>query len=216
MEKPHRKITFLFVGILITSFLGFYKTYFGLFPEFVGTSVVVHFHVATILLWFGLLIVQPILIWKQKMALHRKLGRFSYLLALLIVLGFGLVMNHGQLKHKDTGLFGATIFDGLLFILFYGLAIFYKKNPAYHSRFMILSALPFINPGLGRFIGPEVSLPVELLIILTLLVLEYFNQKKYKPYWIGLGAFFGALAFIVYISMVNPSVIEWAWQMIWG
>lgn len=216
MEKPHRKIAFLFVGILITSFLGFYKTYFSLFPEFAGTSIVVHFHVVTILLWFGLLIVQPILIWKQKMALHRKLGRFSYLLALLIVLGFGLVMNHGQLKHKDTGLFGATIFDGLLFILFYGLAIFYKKNPAYHSRFMILSALPFINPGLGRFIGPEASLPVELLIILTLLVLEYFNQKKYKPYWIGLGAFFGVLAFIVYISMLNPSVIEWAWQMIWG
>ncbi len=216
MEKPHRKVAFLFVGILITSFLGFYKTYFGLFPEFVGTSIVVHFHVVTILLWFGLLIVQPILIWKQKMALHRKLGRFSYLLALLIVLGFGLVMNHGQLKHKDTGLFGATIFDGLLFISFYGLAIFYKKNPAYHSRFMILSALPFINPGLGRFIGPEFSLPIELLLILTLLVLEYFNQKKYKPYWIGLGAFFGALAFIVYISMLNPAVIEWIWQMIWG
>lgn len=216
MEKSHRKIAFLFVGILITSFLGFYKTYFSLFPEFAGTTIVVHFHVVTILLWFGLLIIQPILIWKQKMALHRKLGRFSYLLAFLIVLGFGLVMNHGQLKHKDTGLFGATIFDGMLFILFYGLAIFYKKNPAYHSRFMILSALPFINPGLGRFIGPEVSLPVELLIILTLLVLEYFNQKKYKPYLIGLGAFFGALAFIVYISMLNPSVIEWAWQMIWG
>ena len=216
MEKPHRKIAFLFVGILITSFLGFYKTYFGLFPGFEGTNIVVHFHVATILLWFTLLIVQPMLIWKQKMALHRKLGRFSYLLAFLIVLGFGLVMNHGQLKHKDTGLFGATIFDGLLFILFYGLAIFYKKNSAYHSRFMILSALPFINPGLGRFIGPEISLPVELLIILSLLVLEYFNQKKYKPYWIGLGAFFGALAFIVYISMLNPAVIEWAWQMIWG
>ncbi len=216
MEKPHRKIAFLFIGILITSFLGFYKTYFGLFPHFTGTSLVVHFHVATILMWFGLLITQPILIWKQKMALHRKLGRFSYLLAFLIVLGFGMVMNHGQLKHKDTGLFGATIFDGLLFILFYGLAIFYKKNSAYHSRFMILSALPFINPGLGRFIGPAVSLPVELLIILTLLVLEYFNQKKYKPYWIGLGAFFGALAFIVYISMLNPAIIEWGWQLIWG
>lgn len=216
MEKLHRRILWLFMGILVFSFLGFYKTYFGLFPQFEGTNWVVHFHVATILSWFGMLIIQPVLIWKRKLVLHRQLGHFSYLLAFLIVIGFGMVTNHGQLKHKDVGLFGATLFDGCLFVLFYGLAILYKKNPAYHSRFMILSALPFINPGLGRFIGPEVSLPVELLCILTLLFLERFNQKMYKPYWIGLGAFFGTLGIVIYISMVNPQIIEWGWQLIWG
>lgn len=216
MEKLHRNILWLFAGILLVSFLGFYKTYFGLFPQFAGTVMVVHFHVATILIWFGLLFIQPILIWRRNYALHKALGKFSYFLALLIVIGFGLVMNYGQLRHKDVGLVGATLFDGLMFVLFYSLGLFYRKKTAYHSRFMILSALPFINPGLGRFIGPEISLPVELLCIIALLVLERFHQKIYKPYWIGLGAFFGMLGVIIYLSVINPQILENAWQLIWG
>lgn len=216
MEKPYRNIVYLFVGILIVSFLGFNKTYFGLFPRFEGTTFVVHFHVFTIMSWFALLIAQPLLIRSKHLALHKKLGQFSYLLVILIVFGFGLIMNQGQLKHKDTGLFAATLFDGVLFILFYGLGIFYRKNTAYHARFMILSALPFINPSIGRLISPAVSLPIELGIILTLLLIERYNQKRYKPYWIGLGSFFIALGFIVYISLINPDVIEFMWQLIWG
>jgi hypothetical protein len=147
---------------------------------------------------------------------HRSVGRLSYFLAPIIVVGFILVTNVGQLKHKDTGLFGATFFDGGLFVVLYILGIINRKNTDFHSRYMILTALPFINPGLGRFIGPEVSLPVEFLLIIAFLVTAYVKKKPYKPYLVGLGAFFLLLGFVVYISLIDPTIIESIWIAFWG
>jgi hypothetical protein len=133
---------------------------------------------------------------------HRSMGRLSYFLAPIIVVGFILVTNVGQLKHKDTGLFGATFFDGGLFVVLYILGIINRKNTDFHSRYMILTALPFINPGLGRFIA--------------FLVTAYVKKKPYKPYLVGLGAFFLLLGFVVYISLIDPTIIESIWIAFWG
>lgn len=216
MEKYYRTILFVVTGLLITSFLGFYRTYFGLFPGFDGTAWVVHFHVTTILCWFAMLLTQATLARKGRIGLHRKVGRLSYLLAPLIVLGFALVTDHGQLKHKSPDLFGAALFDGALFILFYALAIINRKNTAYHAPYMILSALPFINPGLGRFISPAASVPLEFLLILGFLLAAYFRKKPYRPYLVGLGSMVLFLGIIVYISLIDPAIIESMWMAIWG
>ena len=203
-------------GLLFTSFLGFYHTYFGLFPGFDETSRAVHFHVATILCWFAMLLAQASLAIKGRIELHRKIGRLSYLLAPLIVLGFALVTNHGQLKHKSPDLLGATLFDGSMFLLFYILAIINRKNTDYHAPYMILSALPFINPGLGRLIAPEVSLPVEFLLILSFLLVARYKKKPYRPYLVGLGSMVLLLGIILYISLIDPAIIESMWMTIWG
>lgn len=216
MERHYRTILWVTISLLVISFLGFHKTYFGFFPRFEGTNWVVHFHVFTILSWFAMLVAQGWLAKNGRIELHRSVGRLSYLLAPLILIGFALITNHGQLKNKDVGLLGATIFDGGMFVLFYVLAVITRKNTAYHARYMILTAIPFINPGLGRFISPMVSLPVELALILTLFLSAYFQKNTYKPYMVGLGSFFLLLGFIVYISFVNPIIIETMWNAIWG
>lgn len=216
MAMYFRVILFVVTGLLITSFFGFYNTYFGLFPGFEGTSRVVHFHVATILCWFAMLLTQATLAQKGRIELHRKIGRLSYLLAPLIVLGFALVTNYGQIRHKSPDLFGATLFDGSMFVLFYALAIINRKNTAYHARYMILSAIPFINPGLGRFIAPEVSVPVEFLLILGLLLTARFKKQPYRPYLVGLGSMVLFLGIIMYISVINPAIMESMWMAIWG
>jgi len=216
MKRHYQTIFWLIISLLILSFLGFNKTYFVFFPQFEDTNWVVHFHVLTILCWFGMMVAQAWLAKNGRIEQHRKIGRLSYLLAPLILIGFVLITNHGQLKNKDAGLLGATIFDGGLFVIFYVLAIINRKNTAYHARYMILTALPFINPGLGRFISPAVSLPVELVLILVLLLSAYFQKKPYKPYLVGLGSFFLLLGFIIYISLINPILIENMWNAIWG
>jgi len=216
MGMYYRTILFLVIGLLITSFFGFYNTYFGLFPGFEETSWVVHFHVTSILCWFAMLLTQASLAQKGRIELHRKIGRLSYLLAPLIVLGFALVTNHGQLKHKSPDLFGAALFDGSMFILFYALAIINRKNTAYHARYMILSALPFINPGLGRFIAPEMSVPVEFLLILGLLLAARLKKQPYRPYLVGLGSMVLFLGIILYISLIDPAIIELMWMAVWG
>lgn len=216
MEKQHRTIIGLVIGLIVFSFLGFYKSYFQFFPSFENTAWAVHFHVLTILCWFGMLVVQATLAVKGRIEQHRKFGRISYLLVPLIVLGFVLVTNYGQLRQKSPELLGATLFDGLLFLLFYGLAILNRNKTAYHASYMMLSAVPFINPGLGRFIAPEVGLTVEFLLLLGLFLVAFFKKRTYQPYLVGLGCFFAMLGMVVYFSFINPAILEGMWDAIWG
>lgn len=215
-NKYHQAILWLVAGLLIISFLGFRKSYFQVLPGFRGGLWVIHFHVISILCWLAMLGTQALLAKKRLFEMHRKLGRLSYPLAALIVIGFALVTSYGQLKNKAPALLGATIFDGSMFVLFYTLAILYKRNLHYHASYMMLSAVPFINPGLGRFIAPEVSLPVEFLLILFLLLNAFFRKKPYRPYVVALGSFILILAVVVYISFVEPTIIQGLWDVIWG
>jgi hypothetical protein len=216
MRKYFLAVCWLVITLLCFSFLGFKKTYFNLFPSFTGTSWVVHFHVASILSWLALLFTQAFLAKSGRLELHHNIGKLSYILVPVIVAGFILVTDYGQLKHKEPGLVAATFFDGSLFLLFYLLAILNRKNVNDHAAYMILSAVPFINPGLGRFISPAVSLPVEFILILTLLLVSYFQKKTYRPYLVALGSFIGFLLVVVYVSLINPTIMELIWTSIWG
>lgn len=216
MGKQYQTVVLMVLGLVVISFLGFYKTYFGLFPAFRNTNWVVHYHVFTIVCWFAMLLVQATLAKRGQLALHRKVGRLSYVLAPLIIAGFLMITNQGQLRYKAPDLIGAVIFDAGLFIIFYLLAIAYRKNAAYHARYMMLSALPFVNPGLGRFINPGVSLTVEFLFLLSFFLAARIRRKVYQPYLVALGCFFLMLGLIIYISLIDPSVSEGIWVAIWG
>lgn len=202
--------------LAIISILGFFPTYFHLAPHFTGMSWVVHFHILSVFTWFAMLITQALLEMRGRIELHRKLGKLSYILAPLILIGFVLVTNYGQLQKKDPGLFGAAIFDGSSFALFYLLAMIYRKKTHYHARFMILTALPFINPALGRLISPMVSVPVQLLLLLTLMTIDIIKKRPYRPYVIGLVALLFLLGVIVYISVIDVAIIEGMWAAVWA
>lgn len=216
MEKPWRTVFGLVAGLGVVSTLGFHKTYFGLFPGFAGTPWVVHAHVASVLAWLVMLAAQAWLASRGHFDLHRRVGRLSYLLVPVIVAGFGLITHQGQMRHKSPDLLGAVLFDGGLFLLFYALALWHRKHASYHASYMTLSAVPFINPGLGRAIAPEVSIPVEFLLLLSLFLWAYFRKKPYRPYLVALVSFMALLGLVVYASIINPAVVEWVWVVIWG
>ena len=146
-------------ALLALALAAFFPTYFGLFPGFPGTSVAVHFHVATMLAWLLLGISQPLLIRRRQIALHRSLGRVVYLLLPLIALGFWGIVRDGQLRQKEPELILATAFDGGLFLLLAGLGVWHRKRRELHGPFMLLSLLPFLNPTLGRLIAPGAGVP---------------------------------------------------------
>jgi hypothetical protein len=85
MEKTYKNISLFFAAILAIVFLGFFKTYFGLFPTFNKVTTIQHLHGLLFLLWFIMLIVQPVLIKKRKYKWHRVIGKVSYFLVPLIV-----------------------------------------------------------------------------------------------------------------------------------
>ncbi len=217
MEKLYRSISWFFVLIFCFVVFAFFRSYFAFFPAFEGSPAFtyrLHFHVLTLVAWFAMLIVQPLLIWKGKLELHRKVGRSSYILVPLILLGFILVINQEQSRAQNLIALAANLFDIPFFLALYGLAIYFRKNVAYHQRFMILSALPFIDPASARIALPGV--PIILVLILLLLAREYFGKRVYAPYWIALGIFLLLFGVVGNVYFIDQRPLFGLWQWIWG
>lgn len=211
MEKTYRNVSYLFVGVLLLVFVGFYKTYFSLFPHFIGINPLLHIHATLIIAWFGMLIVQPILIRNKQFALHRRLGKASYWLMGLLVLTIILVVRNMQLREKNLAVFGFAFSDVSFLLLVYGLAIYYRHKSAFHARYMVMTVLPFLNPALGRL--PESPIPgpvLGLLILIGLLVFEWFKTEVFRPYLIGIASFISIYAFF---GLMTPTP---AWDDFWG
>ncbi|EAZ82038.1 hypothetical protein [Algoriphagus machipongonensis] len=217
-------------------FGGFYFTYFSkLTSPFPG---IVHIHFSLMSVWVGMAITQPLLIKYRKLSLHRKIGKLSYLLIPLVILTSFLMMRHSyqtqlalltenisngqEIMSLNEGLIllGSYQAIGLVYLfwlsIFYSLAIYFKKSPALHARFMVATVLTFMGPTLDRILyfwfdvkyilpglGPEyVSF---LLIDIILLILLYFDFKKGRNLFplitsLSLYLLFQILYFIVPLS----------------
>ena len=79
---------------------------------------------------------------------------------------------------------------------------------------MMLTAVPFINPTLGRAIAPEVSTTVEFLLIIALLVAARVRRTAWQPYLVALLTLIALTLVIVYVSVIEPGIIERVWEAI--
>lgn len=201
MEKGYRNVGFIFLLFIPLTFLGFYKTYFVLSPEFVGTvDFYTHLHALVASIWITLLITQPLLIRFKNFKLHRFFGKISYFVFVALILSFIPQM----IKEYGKNLFPLNAsFDIVLLILFYALAIRHKKDVAIHMRYMIAITLIFIGPTLGRIIFFLLELEhlgtlhipylTVIGILLGLIIWDKTNNRKYKPYIVAL------ISFIIYL-----------------
>ena len=79
------------MGLLIISFIAFWPSYYAVISE---SDFYIHFHAVTAILWFALLIVQPILIKKRKLKVHRLFGKISYPVAGLVIISIVLLAHN--------------------------------------------------------------------------------------------------------------------------
>ncbi len=210
MESGYKNLGYFFLFLLVLVFLGFYKTYFGLFPDFnAETTRVVHFHAFILFLWTCTVITQPLLIRYGKYNTHRRIGRFTYLLVPLMVTSFVLMWMKGfteQYTHTFQGfltymyaLHFHSFANVLLLIIFYSLAISNIKTTPRHMRYMIATTLIFIDPTLSRLLSSlfQVSsfysdLATFLftdLILLALIIYDLQGRRRFRPYLYALGLF---------------------------
>lgn len=201
MEKVSR-LPLLFAAILLMVFWGFYKTYFGLFPEFPNIKSIHHVHGILYLLWFALLIVQPILATTGRIELHKVLGKFSYALVPMIVIATHLVAQNQYRNDLQTVSVENAIANQLLpfsatlaFVALYLLAMVNQAIRYRHMRYIIATSLVLIAPGLGRALilwmgytfpqGVIGSFLVADGIILALAISDIIAKRPYKPYLVG-------------------------------
>jgi hypothetical protein len=173
--------------------------------------------------WVLLLVVQPILIHKQKFAAHRFLGKLSYVITPLIIISMFFVAREnyqtGILKKSPVEVMAVqsiTWMQLFMFVLFYSLAIYFRKFSYKHMRFIIGIAIIMLGPPTNRILFsyfPEIGVANILLIALylktalaaALFLSDFIKKKNWTPYLIVLSAFI--LADIVYYARYSA-----AWQ----
>ena len=211
MEIGYKNLGYFFLILLGLVFLGFFKTYFGLFPRFnAETTPVVHFHFFVQSLWVCILITQPLLIRYEKFKIHRLIGKLTYVLAPLIVVSIILMWQKGitdpatenspanYLRYLLKNHFH-SLCDMLLLIAFYSLAIFNKQTTKVHMRYMIAIALLYIDPTLSRLVNywfnvsdsnsDLITILFTDAILLGLICYDIKYNRSYKPYLFALSLF---------------------------
>ncbi len=195
MEKSYKYLGYFLMLLIPLTIAGFYKTYIGLFPDF-GERIDFYIHLHTLFasLWIVMLIVQPILIVNKKWALHRKVGKLSYVLFPLLILSFIPQMIKMVNRGEAHDLF-FPVSDSIMLTLLYSLAIYNRKRSSRHMRYMIAIALVFLGPTIGR-IGPHLlgwsmlftqSLVYAIIycILVSLIIYDRWNKRQFRPYLIA-------------------------------
>ena len=196
--------------LIVLANVGFYKTYIRHFPGFedyvrpdgrqLHFTWVMHFHGMMMIGWLPMLLVQPILILKGKIKLHRFVGKLSYVLAPLVLLSMYLV-TRGSLDRVVAPEEQAAVvarrmaLDAPLIIFFailYILAIVYKHRTALHSRFMVSTAFMLIGPPLSRLLrayfdydrGGSIDLSRTIIVFIALAVTvgDSIRLKRISPF----------------------------------
>lgn len=153
--------------------IGFYPSYWSSLTE--DHTLIQHGHAFMMCLWVIMSIVQPYLIWKKKIPLHKTLGKVSYgLMPLIVISGYLLIQARyervllrvqervatGELQLSpeevlDRVASSQTI--GILFLLLliicYVLAIVYRNKILPHATYMLGAIFTSIDPALDRLIG---------------------------------------------------------------
>ena len=203
MESTYENITYLFIAIFLVIFAGFYKTYFGLFPSFDEVTITQHIHSVLFMLWFVMLIVQPILIRNKNFVWHRVIGKFSYILVPLLIgsifyiaKGFYIKMIADLPADKVISMLFVPFYQIIDFVILYLLAIYYKRFAPYHMRYMIGTSMAIVGAAVRRIgtkllgmSSPDAFLYTFILtdvVLMALIMYDIRYKKDWKPYFISL------------------------------
>lgn len=181
------------------AFLGFSFTYFGPMSagEYPEVSPTVHIHGWTFFLWYLLLPLQAWLVSSRKVSVHRSLGYGSLFLAVamtftgLIVIGIQMGLASQPDGPPFWQFLGPGVFITLvLFVVFYGLALRFRRKRELHKRLILLASTGALGAAgfrvLGQIIGfgPTAGVGGILLpniIILAAVLLEVRGGKGIHP-----------------------------------
>lgn len=199
MLKIYRNSALFVILVMIGIQWGFYQTYTSEFPHFVNKTMTIHIHGVLLMSWLVLLIVQPILIQTGKRQLHRNIGKVSYVLGPLIILflfliGWGAYWRGAGVipEHENLTFMALDIRGFFSFAIFWALAMYNRKKPDAHMRYMIATGILGIGPGVGRGLQNSFGFStgtaltttdiIVLAIVAFLLGYDIYRKKNYKPF----------------------------------
>jgi len=196
---------------LIVTLAGFLPTYIGRFETIESAH---HYHGFTALLWMIILVVQPWLYAKDKIGIHKIVGRSTIILVPLVIYTglklIGIMLSKMALYPPNIPYQLAFIDFYVLisFALFYILGLVYRKDTPVHSRLMVSTVFGPLVPGMTRlfFNVPGVnsfaiSLNITYIILeIVIILLMLDDRKKRRANWVYPALF---VSFVVQHLLMN-------------
>jgi hypothetical protein len=229
----NRNAATVLAGIFLFSIWGFWPSYFSRLLE---TGWREHFHGITLVSWCMLMVTQAYLIRSNQRPLHRRVGKLSYLLAPLVVIST-IALAHSRYPQDELTVFafyGLALPTGLLaqFLFAYGLAIYHRRSPAIHARYMVCTTIPLVPPIFDRImafyllpppqaafmphIGTDplyslISYSVADLALVGFSIWDWRHRKRLNVFPVVLAAFvaFQGLGFVLHRMAFWRSGVEW-------
>jgi hypothetical protein len=196
--RPDRLFhTAMAAALLITAVAGFGPTYFYKpFHPSPPLNGLLHVHGLLFTAWLVLLIVQSGLIRSNQVALHNRLGIGGAVLAVLMVL-FGIMVavagaRRGKVADGMDPL-GFMIFpfgQALLFGGFIALAMWKRRQPELHRRFILLGSICLMTPAISRMVGERAALAsmLTLLFVVVAMVHDWRTRGRVHSIYLWGGA----------------------------
>jgi hypothetical protein len=223
LRRPSDRGLFLAaaIGFPLLVFIGYFKTYY--FSQFFDVkpiaNALVHAHGIVMSLWVIYFTAQTVLIRSKNIRLHMTLGMAGVALAaLVVVVGLATAYDaHIVRAAAPPGLnphsfLIVPVGDMLLFMIFFGGAIYYRKRPAEHKTLMLMTAINFVGAAVARipFLPEKLLLlfVVGIPILLAIVCLVWFTVKHHR-----LNKVFAAAVFLFIVSI--PLRIIFANSSIW-
>lgn len=166
-----------------------------------------HAHAVLTGSWFALIVVQTWLIGQGRVALHKTLGAASLLLVAVMLPAGIWVSYENMLRTGMPQIFYGNCINAAFFLVYYLMALNWRKTAALHKRFMMLASLSIMFPALARVgyvfaLNPFAVLPMWLVLLFALPVYDIIRERKIKTATaVGLGL---TLVYIGILLMIGP------------
>lgn len=212
------------IGLAIFIVFGFLQFALRGFVDPVAAPFWVHLHGVAMLAWLALLIVQPTLVSRDNLALHRRLGWIGAGLALFIT-GLGiftglasLVLNRFPPFFTPPYFFALTTVESLVFGLMVWAAIRRRHTTAWHRRLMIGATIVILEPALGRILPMPLmigwsDIPIGLIQLGVVCIIALYDRRtlgRIHPATKAIAAIVIAVRITIYLLAMTPPVIALA------
>ncbi|WP_258100124.1 hypothetical protein [Marinoscillum pacificum] len=151
----NRKAFIAFIIFLLAAITAFWPGYFGRILGPMDSHL--HRHGLAMITWCMMLVGQAFLIKNKAFTIHRWIGYVSFVLVpIMAFTAFDLVNHlfHGA-QRLGAGHFyfiALSVNSIFAFLIIYGLAIYFRKQPMLHARFMVSTMFAIITPITDRLI----------------------------------------------------------------
>lgn len=226
---PYRNAHYFVGAVLLVIVAGFWASYFSVVN---AAPFAFHVHAVSSMTWLALLIAQHVAIHRRANALHRQMGKASFVLFPFLILGFAMIINFSAARfaaqESDFIMYlGPSFGIGMMvaicaYITLFYLALKHRRKVKLHAGYMLATPLILFESPFSRMMERHFSV-MEVLgrggfhRVLDAIVLSnaiaiafalalYFMDRKHGAPWLVAIGFMATQSVLMWFAPSIPAL----------